>query len=184
MKLGLLITGGLALVLAAALVLGVFLPKSWEASATGVVEATEAEVRAALSQPRAWSSWTPWPEGGAAFSGPESGPGATRSWDDELYGAGSFSITDAREGRVGYRVVIEEGRFEIDGTIDLSPTAEGTRVEWVERGDFGRNPLLALVSRRMPEQQSAALAESIEALAAALSGASADTIGGSGSAAG
>jgi len=171
MKTGLLITGGITLGLVGFLLWAFALPTTWEARATGTIRAAEGEVRGILSDPSAWSQWTAWPDGGEAVSGPPTGAGATRTWDDSYYGKGTFTIIDSRQGFVSYRVVVEGGSMTIDGQIVLDAGAEDTAIEWIERGVFSRNPMLLFAGRRITEQQSDLLAETMSALAEALLGA-------------
>jgi hypothetical protein len=68
-----------------------------------------------------------------------------------------------------YRVSVEEGDLVIHGTLTLGEQDGGTRLLWVEEGDFGWNPLLGYAARGMADSQARAMEESLNALRALLS---------------
>ena len=76
------------------------------------------------------------------FTGPESGVGATYTWDGKSSGDGSLTITksDATRG-VAYDLAMKHGAFRSKGEIALTFSPEGTRVVWSDEGDLGRNPM-------------------------------------------
>jgi len=173
LKIGLWITGLVTLLLGGFLLWSLGLPTEWEAQGTRHLDADEPDVRALVSDPAAWSRWTDWPEGGESFSGPESGSGAIREWNDTYYGEGSFTISESREGYVAYAVVVEGGSMTIEGQITLTREDDGTSIQWTEVGHFSRNPMLLFAGRRIAEQQSSLLDESLEKLSGILSGSAA-----------
>ncbi|MCJ7630351.1 MAG: hypothetical protein MUO50_18410, partial [Longimicrobiales bacterium] len=52
----------------------------------------------------------------------------------------------------------------IYGTFSLSPAGTETRVHWVEKGDFGWNPLMGYAARGMSTAQGEAMRSSLETL--------------------
>lgn len=167
MRLGAKIFGTLAVVLIFFLLLGIFLPGTWEAKADGFVEAPPARVFPFLARPNLWAEWNSMPEAGLLFFGPPQGAGAGLEWDDPQYGKGRFELLQsALAERIEYEVLIEGGALSILGTLTLRLEGTGTRVEWTEAGDFGWNPLLGYSARRMGSSQAQAMLASLEKLRA------------------
>lgn len=157
-----IILGALALALGGFLVLGLLLPGGWEAERTRVVPAPAERVFPYLAAAEAWGLWTPSPAAGVELFGPASGPGSGRRWNDPGYGEGEFVITGVEPGReVRYRVDVEGGAIRIHGRIRLAPEGPATRIHWREEGDFGWNPILGYLARRMNELQGAQLEASL-----------------------
>ena len=162
------VLGGGALVLFALLGLGVALPATWEAEATGLLQAAPDVAYRYVDSPDGWLAWTPWPDG-SAVSGPERGAGATLRWDDLEFGSGTFSIVQADAPTyVSYRVEVNDGRMWTIGTLELTPEGTGTLVRWREEGDLGRNPLMGYWALSMDRAQSEELQKSLDRLAALL----------------
>lgn len=171
MKLGAKLFGFLAGLLLLYLLVGFFLSGKWEAQAEALLPTTPDRVFPLIQDPMAWSRWSSMPETGAERFGEETGVGAGFRWDDPRYGRGTMEIISAvQEREVQYRVDVEGGALAISGILTLEQVPEGTRVEWRERGDFGRNPLLGYAARGMARSQGRALQESLERLALLLSG--------------
>ncbi len=161
-----IILGVMALLLIGLLVLGFLLPSGWSVERSTTVEAQSEEIFPLLSSARAWTLWTPSPETGFEYFGPHEGEGSGRSWDDDLYGEGTFVITAVDSPReVRYEVEVEGGSIRIAGHMTLGPADDRrTRVTWREDGDFGWNPLLGYLARRMEDLQGSQLEQSLEAL--------------------
>lgn len=159
-----------AVLLLALLAAGLVLPGRWEVEERRVVSASPLRISRALSRPAGWRSWMPWPESGAELAGPSFGAGATFRWDDATYGAGRFTITEARPGRsVRYRVSVEEGSLVVHGHVRLARgEAGGTRLRWSERGSVGWNPLLGYVALTLEDRQRAQLRNVLDRLEAHL----------------
>jgi hypothetical protein len=97
--------------------------------------------------------------------GPPTGVGAGVRWDDPRYGAGEVRIVGSEEDRmVEYEVIVENGALTIHGSITLEPEGVGTRVRWVEEGDFGWNPLLGYAARGMSSSQAETMRQSLRML--------------------
>jgi len=169
--------GAGALVLSSILALGFILPATWEAEATVLLPRDPEAAFRYLDSPDGWKAWTPWPDS-STISGPARGAGATLAWQDQEFGDGAFSITEADAPTlVRYRVEVNDGRMWIDGVVELSPEGTGTRARWRETGDLGRNPLMGYWALSMDRAQSEELQKSLDRLAALLSGTPVDSIG-------
>lgn len=165
MRLGAKIFGTLAVALIFFLLLGIFLPGTWEAKADGFVNAPPTKVFSFLHRPSLWVEWNSMPETGLEFFGPSKGPGAGLKWDDPQYGSGQFRLTESAPGEgIQYEVLIEGGALTIKGTLTMRPEGAGTRLDWRESGDFGWNPLLGYTARKMGASQAMAMTASMEKL--------------------
>jgi uncharacterized protein YndB with AHSA1/START domain len=163
-----LILGGGAVLLVSFLLVGYLLPNDWDAEASRHVAAPPEVVFELLDSPEGWQRWTPWPESGVARSGPQSGTGATLSWDDPEVGSGSFTIGEVAElTRVAYTVVIDEGAMHAEGSVQVAPEEGGSRVTWRERGDLGWNPLMGYWALSMSRAQADELLKGLDRLEAA-----------------
>lgn len=133
----------------AVVVLGAFLPRSWEADATRVLRAPPERVQAALEDPRAWPEWSHWSRtidnsAQLTFDGPPTGPGARLSWEGQMLGFGSLTIVAARPGSGGveYEVRMRGVDEATRGSIVLAPDPLGTRATRSEGGELGWNPMM------------------------------------------
>jgi len=170
MKLGARIFGALAGLLLLYLAVGLILPGSWEARTQAHLDALPETVFPYLSQVREWTRWNQVPESGVETFGPGRGQGAGFRWDDPRYGQGEMRFLSSDPPRsLTYRVSVEEGDLVIHGTLTLGEQDGGTRLLWVEEGDFGWNPLLGYAARGMADSQTRAMEESLNALRALLS---------------
>ena len=92
---------GLALLVAAFLVVVWFQPDDYRLTRTTVIAAPAGRVFAQVNDLKKWDDWSPWakldPNAKVTFSGPQSGPGATFTWDgNDKAGAGTMTITESR----------------------------------------------------------------------------------------
>lgn len=136
---------GLALLLALFLGVGLVLPRTWRVERSVVIAAPPERISPYLLDLHRWQEWSPWtraldPLVRHAYSGPRSGVGAGWSWLGPTMGRGSLTITWA-DARTGLRLdqAIESDRVNAHAELRLVPTAEGTRVTWVDEGEL---PLL------------------------------------------
>ena len=160
------VLAGASALLAAALVVGWLLPGRWEVERSVRVNAPPEAVYAWLDDPRRWDAWAPLGDVESSFTGPDRGAGATRSWDHPDMGDGSFRILAAAPAReVRYRVEVQEGTLITEGTVSLAPEEGGTRVTWVERGDFGPNPLMGYTALGMDRMQGNQMENALRRLA-------------------
>lgn len=164
------VVAGLALLGALVLVGGLLLPGTWEATRTIHIDAPPEDVRPWIETLERWDAWTFWGEVEAEASGPPSGAGATRSWDEPFHGQGTFTLTEATPRRIAYRVEVEGGAMVTRGTLTLDPEDGGTRVTWTELGDFGWNPLMGYAALTMGRVQGTELRRSLQRLQAIVQG--------------
>ena len=155
----------LALVFTSLILIGLVLPGTWEVERSLDVPAVPEQVFAYVNEVSLWEAWTDWPDAAPERFGPSSGVGAGRSWSDPEFGDGVFTIVESVTAeRVRYRVEVESGSMITEGTIDLDPIEDGTRVTWRETGDFGWNPILGYVARAMDRLQGREMEVGLERL--------------------
>jgi uncharacterized protein YndB with AHSA1/START domain len=92
---------GSVLLAAAFLVVVWFQPDDYRLTRSTVIAAPAARVFAQVNELKKWDDWSPWakldPNAKVTFSGPQSGPGATFTWDgNDKVGAGTMTITESR----------------------------------------------------------------------------------------
>ena len=137
MRLGAKIFGSLATLLLLFLLIGILLPGTWIARQEALLSEPPTRVFPLLNSLEAWQDWTPFPEAGLESFGPPEGVGGGIRWNDPQYGRGTAEITGSVLNReVTYRVEIEDGRLAIAGRLILEAEGGGTRIEWIEEGDF------------------------------------------------
>jgi hypothetical protein len=162
MRLGAKIFGGLSGILLLYLLVGLLLPGSWRAQEEILLPAPPSSVFPLVNRLSAWELWTPFPQSGLVSFGPPEGEGAGLRWDDPQYGKGEVRIIRSREdAEVSYWVEVEEGALTIRGVLTLEPEGGGTRLRWVEDGDFGWNPLMGYAARGMADSQGEAMKASL-----------------------
>jgi hypothetical protein len=128
-------------------VVGIFLPRRWEASASRTMAVAPKRLQTLLEQPAEWVEWMPWsaekdPSLVVSFSGPVAGPGATLTFAGDMLGAGTMTIVATRPaGGVDYELRFRGVEEPTRGALALAPTDFGTRVEWTDGGDLGANPI-------------------------------------------
>lgn len=165
MRLGAKIFGALSGVLILFLLLGLLLPGKWEAEVDIVLPAPPSTIFPFVNRMDRWVLWNPMPESGSEIQGPSEGVGSGLHWDDPQYGEGRVQIlVSEKDVLVEYEVLVEEGSLMIHGTFSLSPSGTETRVHWVEKGDFGWNPLMGYAARGMSTAQGEAMRSSLETL--------------------
>lgn len=170
-----ILLGAAAAMLLLFLGIGWVLPGTWSAERSVLLEVPPSAVFPWVDSPGGWQRWTPWPDSGVVHEGPEHGAGARLAWNDDELGRGSFEIVEAKpDSLVRYRVVVQEGEMHTDGTMRLSRDGAGTRIDWREEGDFGRNPLMGYWARFMERAQGAELEKALGRLGALAAEAAAD----------
>ncbi len=165
MKLGAKVFGVLAVTLILFLSIGVLLPGTWEAEANALLAAPPAIVFPYLDRPDQWIRWNAMPESASISGGPDAGAGAEIHWDDPRYGNGSYRILKSNPPTLlEYEVEIEGGSLTIRGSLSLERQGDGSQVRWVERGDFGWNPLMGYAARGMGDSQRDAMLANLDSL--------------------
>lgn len=171
MKWGARIFGALAALLILYLGVGALLPGTWDARTDTLLSSAPEEVFPYLDTPELWIKWNTVPAAGLTFDGPARGPGAGFHWNDSQYGSGSFVVAETEPySRVAYEVAVEGGSLSVQGRLDLETEDGGTRIRWMEHGDFGRNPLLGYAARGMASTQAEAMRSGLETLRELLEG--------------
>lgn len=161
------VLGLAAAVLILFIAVGIALSGTWTVQRSTTIEAPSAEIFPLLSDLDRWEEWAPWPELDLVRSGPSSGVGAQMSWDDPFAGDGIFRIVESKpESLLKYHVAVQGGQITTDGTFQLEPADGGTRVSWIEEGDFGWNPLMAYVALTMDRIQGTELERGLARLKA------------------
>ncbi len=165
MKLGAKIFGILSGTLLLYLLVGSLLPSAWEATADATLPAPPSAVFPFLDRMDRWVEWNVMPGSGTEAVGPGAGVGSGIRWDDPQYGEGQLRIVKSEpDSMVAYAVDIEGGSLQIHGVLTLQAQGTGTLVSWVERGDFGWNPLMGYAARGMGASQSEAMRWNLERL--------------------
>ncbi len=165
---GTIILGIGALLLFAFLTVGWLLPSTWSARSARVISAPPEAIYALLDAPEGWRTWTPWPDS-VDVTGPERGVGAHMSWNNLDVGNGTFEITEATSPTlVRYHVTVQDTAMTTEGQVRLTPTPNGTNVEWQEDGDFGWNPLMGYWALLMDGVQAREMDRNLESLEAAV----------------
>ena len=77
-----------------------------------------------------------------SFAGPESGAGATYTWNGKSSGHGTLKITRAEPDKgVGYELDFENGKYVSTGAISLVDSGGLVTVTWSNEGNLGWNPV-------------------------------------------
>jgi len=131
--------------LAAVLVIGLFLPKSAHVERSITTAASPATVYGIVSGFKRFNEWSPWfdldPQARYTYSGPESGVGAKMAWasDKPDVGSGSQEITAVEPGR-SVTTKLDFGSQGIStSTLTITPEGRGSRVVWAFDADFTGN---------------------------------------------
>lgn len=143
-----------ALVLLTVLV-GLFLPRTWSVERSRLVRATPERVQKELEDLRTWPEWTPWSKRRdeslvLTFDGPERGPGSRLSWEGQLLGFGSLTLTrvlgtpGAGAAGVEYEIQFRGVEQGSRGAIRLTAEPAGSRAVWSDGGELGWNPMMRL----------------------------------------
>ena len=116
-------------------------PADFRVTRSGRVSAPAEVVFANVNNFHKWEEWSPWakldPQSKTAFSGPESGPGASMTWNgNSKVGEGRMTILDAQPPDV-IHIKIEFFRpFKSTNSVEFLFRAEGkdTTVTWSMSG--------------------------------------------------
>lgn len=137
---------GIVVVVLLVLLVGVIYmrPAAYEVTRSKTLTAPPAVVYAHIADFHRWPEWSPWeardPNMKREFSGAESGNGARYAWvGNKDVGEGRMTITEARPGEhVGIMLEFLEP-FAATSTTEfkLTPSGQGTKVDWTMRGENG-----------------------------------------------
>lgn len=148
-----IITIAAALIVAALMLSVAWLYSSddtWEVSHRATINAPAEVVYSRLASLKALPEWSAWntetiPTLQSRYSGPDAGVGASEFWSYEG-SSGSTLITETvPNSLIKYKVVDSSGYFVAEGRYELTPTSNGTGVNWVYGGDTKGNLIMKLI---------------------------------------
>ncbi len=134
---------GIAIVLAAIVIVGLLLPAEYSAERSTIIDAPITEVFAQVDDLERYNTWSPWaerdPDIELTYSDQTVGLGAWYSWKGEVNGTGKLTITKS--------LANERIETELDfgdmgaahGWWTFEQTDAGVKVTWGFRGDSGWN---------------------------------------------
>src|SRR4030095_4831465 len=107
------------------LLVSFLLPSRYEVTRTLNMKAPADAVFAEVNTLKNWTNWTAWtkakyPDMEVTFAGPESGTGATYSWNSKATGPGTLVITKSEPNKsINYDLSFEQGKFKSIGAITI-----------------------------------------------------------------
>jgi len=116
-------------------------PNEFRIARKATIDAPPEAVFAHVNDFHRWSAWSPWikldPNAKNSFGGPDTGEGATFSWDgNSEVGAGKMTIIDS-DPHSRIQIKLEFTRPMEDESLaqfDFKPAKGGTEVEWSMSG--------------------------------------------------
>ena len=128
-------------------VVSLFLPSRYRVERRVLCKGRPEVVFAQINTLKNWADWSAWtvkrfPDMVTTYAGPDSGPGASMTWDGKSSGNGTLKIasSDPAAG-ITYDLAFEQGRYISKGRIQLEAAAESVTVVWVNEGELGGNPV-------------------------------------------
>lgn len=119
------------------------MPSKWHVERAVSVKAKPETIYASVADLKQWETWAAWnkamdPSAKWDFSGSAVGQGAVMSWKGSKMGTGTLTLTkgDPKTG-ISYEMKMERMQTPAIGTIAFAAEGEGTKVTWVDDGDFG-----------------------------------------------
>ena len=137
---------GVGMLLILLLVIGWFLPSTFQVARSVDVAAPPEKVYALVADPRGWRRWSVWNQRDPAmqitYSGPPSGTGAKWEWKSKSQGDGAMTFTAAEPPRrVAFDLYFPDFGTTSKGELAFEPRGATTHVTWTMNGDMGKNPL-------------------------------------------
>ena len=129
------------------LIMSLFLPSSYRVERSLEISAKPDAIFAQLGTLKNWTNWTAWtvskyPDMQVSFSGPESGVGATYTWDGQSTGQGVLKLTRAEPDKgISYDLEFDHGKYVSKGAVEYVPAGEALKVTWSNEGSLGWNPI-------------------------------------------
>ena len=129
------------------ILVSLFLPSHYRVSRRLEMKAPAEAIFTNLNTLKTWPEWTAWtvakyPDMKVSFAGPESGVGASYTWDGSSTGYGTLRLSRSEPGKgIGFDLEFDHGKFISKGTIDLHPAGDAFTVTWINEGDLGWNPV-------------------------------------------
>lgn len=129
------------------IVIGLFLPRTWEVSRSATMAASKDRIYAEVANLHNFTKWSPWNDEKDktlqyTYSGPEIGVDAQQDWTSEKMGKGWLKIVKADpDTGIVYDLFIDMGSMQssLTGAIEFESTGDQTTVTWTDRGDSGNN---------------------------------------------
>jgi hypothetical protein len=124
-----------------------FLPSSYKVERSASMKARPKVVFSYLNDLKRWPEWTAWtkdrfPDMNVSFAGPESGVGATYSWEGGSVGKGTLKITGSDPAKgIDYDLDFQDGKYLSKGTLKLAEEGDLVKVTWTNEGALGNNPI-------------------------------------------
>lgn len=138
LKIGGLGLGGLV---AAVVVVGLFLPRQWHVEQTVVINAGPEHIHPLVDDLKEWQSWAAWtkamdPEVKYDYSPTAAGAGAWWSWNGPKMGHGKMTITksDPATGVWVDEMIETDKEVNAKGSLTWTREGEATKVKWVDEG--------------------------------------------------
>ncbi|HSW14605.1 MAG TPA: SRPBCC family protein [Solimonas sp.] len=137
---------GMAVLVAAAVITGLFLPDTAHVERSTVIKASPATVFRLLNSFEHFNEWSPWatldPKTQYSRKGPAEGVGASQAWfsENQAVGSGRQEIIESVPNE-RVRLKVEFTGFDSDNvsTFTLVPEGEGTRLTWGYDSSFKGN---------------------------------------------
>jgi hypothetical protein len=128
---------GLALLIAALVVIVALQPSEFRVERSAAIAAPPADVFAQVNDLHKWDAWSPWakldPNAKIAFEGPEAGQGAAMTWaGNDQVGEGKLTIVESRPSDAVKLKVDFVKPYEATSNSDFAfkPDGAGTSVTW------------------------------------------------------
>jgi hypothetical protein len=124
------------------IVVGLFLPNTWEVSKSVTISASKERIYDSVANLTKWPEWSPWNDTKDTslkytYEGAEFGEGAQQNWTSNKMGTGWLKITKANpETGISYDLFIDMGRIKsnLQGEIAFESVEGQTKVTWIDRG--------------------------------------------------
>jgi hypothetical protein len=126
---------------------GLLLPNDFKvARSIAMQDVTSAQVFQAVNQLEKWKNWGVWfkrdPNMQVEYFGPKEGVGSKNKWISVTEGSGEMEIFKSETNQlVQYRLHFPEFDMTSIGTIRITETSGGVKVDWSDEGQLGMNPV-------------------------------------------
>lgn len=148
---------GVAGLIALFIVVGLFLPSTWEVKKSVTMAASKERIYKSVANFHQWLEWSPWNDSQDAslkytYEGPEEGVGAQQNWTSDNMGTGFMKLLEADpEKGIKYELFIDMKNFKstLHGEMTFESVDGQTNVTWTDRGDSGSNIIKKWMSLSM-----------------------------------
>jgi uncharacterized protein YndB with AHSA1/START domain len=128
------------------IVVGFFLPASYDITRTRLIKAPADKLFPLVNTPKRWNDWSTWnmrdPKMQQTFSGPDSGTGAQWQWISKQEGSGSIAFVAVEPNkRIDYKMNFEGWSEPAAGAFTFESKGVETQVTWSMKGNLGVNPV-------------------------------------------